>query len=126
MTNVVADHVVVRALLVLILVGVVALAVVRPAPPLVAKSVGYGLGGIAALYLVVRAIAEFFVVDYSDPSSYRTAWGGPSLVGVFVVHTGPGVVVVVAVVGYLLHWWPRSRRTSRAGKPASKESGQGP
>jgi hypothetical protein len=58
-------------------------------------------GALAALYLVGRAAAEFVVVNYSDPASYRNAWGGPSLAGVFAVHAGPGIAIVIAAVVWL-------------------------
>ena len=133
MTGVVVGHVVVWVVLVLVIVGLITLAVLRPSPKRFARSegsrrlarpVGYGLGGLIGLYLVGRAVAEFFTVDYSNPSSYRDSWGGPSLVGVFLVHAGPGAAIVVAVVGYLLGWWPRSRRTSKANETATREPRQ--
>jgi hypothetical protein len=39
---------------------------------------GIVLGGILALYLVVRGVAELFTIDYSKPSSYleRAPIGG--------------------------------------------------
>jgi hypothetical protein len=129
-TGVVVGHVVVWVVLVLVLLGLLALAVVRPSPRRLARSarsrriarwVGYELGGIVALYLVGRAVAEFFIVDYANPASYRDSWGGPGLVGVFLVHAGPGAAIVVAVVGYLLRWWPRSRRTSKVNETATRE-----
>lgn len=74
------------------------------------KAVGYMVAGVAAIYLVGRGIAEFWVVNFSDPASYRHSWGGPSLVGVFAVHTGPGLAVVIAGVVWLRHL-----RAKRAG-----------
>lgn len=130
MTGVVVGHVVVWVVLLLVLLGLLALAVIRPSPRQLARSarsrrvvrsVGYGLGGIVALYLVGRAVAEFFTVHYSNPASYRDSWGGPSLVGVFLVHAGPGAAIVVAVVGYLFRWWPRSRRTNKEDETATRE-----
>ena len=130
MTGVVVGHVVVWVVLLLVLFGLLTLAVIRPSPRQLARSarsrrvvrsVGYGLGGIVALYLVGRAVAEFFTVDYSNPASYRDSWGGPSLVGVFLVHAGPGAAIVVAVVGYLFRWWPRSRRTNKEDETATRE-----
>ena len=41
---------------------------------------GLGLG----LFFVVRAVAEPFVIDVSDPATYRNDWGGPSLLGVLL------------------------------------------
>lgn len=110
MIGVVIGHVVVGVVLILVLVGLIALAV---SPRRLARPVGYGLGGIVALYLVGRAVAEFFTVDYSNPASYRDSWGGPSLVGVFFVHAGPGAAIAIAGIGYLLRWWPPSRRTNK-------------
>ena len=134
MTGVVVGHVVVWVVLLLILLGIIVFAVLRPSPRRRARSalsrrlarpVGYGLGGLIGLYLVGRAVAEFFTVDYSNPALYRDSWGGPSLVGVFLVHAGPGAAIVaVAVVGYLLAWWPRSRRTSKANETATREARQ--
>lgn len=89
-----------------------------------ARSVVYGLGGIAALYLVGRAVAEFFTVDYSNSASYKGSWGGPSLFGVFLVHAGPGAAIVAAFVLYLFRWWPRSRRTGRANETSTHERQQ--
>ncbi len=61
---------------------------------------------VVALYLVVRGIAELFVIDFNDPDSYRADWGGPSLIGVLAVHSGPGLVIALA--GLL--WLVRHRR----------------
>ena len=49
------------------------------------------LGVIVGAFLIVRAIVELFVIDYSDASSYANDWGGPTLAGVLLVHVGPGV-----------------------------------
>lgn len=82
-----------------------------------ARRVGLGLGTLVALYLVGRGIAEFFVIHYSDPASYASDWGGPSLAGVFAVHSGPAAAIVAASVTWLI----RRRRVSgpRAGVPAA-------
>ena len=56
-----------------------------------------------------RGIAEFFIVHYSDPPSYRNDWGGPSLAGVFAVHSGPAVAIVIAVGLYLRRRWTGRR-----------------
>lgn len=63
-----------------------------------ARRLGLGLGALLALYLVGRGIAEFFIIRYNDPASYASDWGGPSLAGVFAVHTGPAVAIVAASV----------------------------
>ena len=66
--------------------------------------VGLAIG----LYLIVRAVAEPFVIDLSDPATYRNDWGGPGLFGVLLVHCGPGVVAAVVIAMALLR-----RRSSR-------------
>jgi hypothetical protein len=55
-------------------------------------------GLILGLYLVGRGVAEIFVIDASDPATYRNDWGGPSLAGVLAVHCGPGLVAAVVMV----------------------------
>ena len=67
--------------------------------------VGLALG----LYLIVRAVAEPFVIDMSDPATYRNDWGGPSLLGVVLVHCGPGVVAAIAIAMAMI----RRRSSSR-------------
>jgi hypothetical protein len=52
---------------------------------------------LACVFFVVRAVAEFWVVDFNDVSSYRSDWGGPSLVGVLAVHCIPGVASVLVL-----------------------------
>jgi len=79
----------------------------------VLRGVGAAVGGVLGLYLIGRGIAEFFVVNYSNPASYRNDWGGPSLVGVFAVHTGPGVLVLIG----LGIWLYRRRRSRTAPAP---------
>ena len=66
------------------------------------------VGLAVGLYLIVRAVAEPFVIDLSDPASYRNDWGGPGLFGVLLVHCGPGVVAAVVIAMALLR-----RRSSR-------------
>lgn len=70
--------------------------------------IGKALLGVLAVYLVVRGIVELFVIDYHDPASYRHAWGGPSLVGVLAVHSGPGLLLI----GYAVLWLRRSHAKS--------------
>lgn len=67
------------------------------------------LGGIIALYLVLRGIAEFWVINYSSPASYRLSWGGPSLLGVFAVHTGPGLIILITLSVWLYKRAKRSK-----------------
>ena len=78
-----------------------------------AIAVGLGLG----LFLILRAVAEPFVIDMSDPATYRNDWGGPSLLGVLLVHCGPGVIAVVAIAMIL------SRRRS-SGRAQTEQRGQ--
>lgn len=74
----------------------------------------WAVGGLAGLYLVVRGVAEFFVIHYGDPASYRSSWGGPSLAGVFLVHSGPGFLVLVAAA----FAWRRTRSRRAAARAA--------
>jgi hypothetical protein len=60
--------------------------------------VGLALG----LYLIVRAVAEPFVIDMSNPATYHNDGGGPSLFGILLVHCGPGVVAAVAIAIFLI------------------------
>jgi hypothetical protein len=85
------------------------------------KVIGLVAGGVLAAFLVGRGAAEFFIVHYGDPASYRNAWGGPSLAGVFAVHSGPAVAILLGAGGYLVRW-------HRAGRAPSGRapSGRGP
>ena len=65
------------------------------------------VGAIVAALLIVRAIVEVLTIDYGDPSSYEHDWGGPSLIGVLLVHCLPGLLAAIAVVVV----YRRSRRT---------------
>lgn len=56
------------------------------------------IGGLVGFYLIARAIAEPFLIDMSDPATYRDDWGGPSLIGVLLVHCLPGILAVVVLV----------------------------
>lgn len=69
------------------------------------RKVLWVLGLVVGAYLIVRAIAELFVIDYSDPASYQNDWGGPSLAGVLLVHCGPGIVAAALMI-----WALRKRR----------------
>jgi hypothetical protein len=71
------------------------------------RAFGLAIGGVLAVYLVGRGTAEFFTVNYSDPASYRLDWGGPSLAGVFAVHTGPAVLILAGAA----LWLHRRRRS---------------
>jgi hypothetical protein len=79
---------------------------VRPPSVEDMKRFGFGLlrvlGVLLAMYLVVRAAAEPFLIDMTDPSTYRDDWGGPSLAGVLAVHCGPGVLAGMFLYGQVV------------------------
>jgi hypothetical protein len=70
------------------------------------KRIGVALLWAVGIYLVLRAIAEPFVIDMNDPATYQHDWGGPSLAGVLLVHCGPGVVSAALMA------WRLMRRSS--------------
>lgn len=73
------------------------------------------VGIVFGLYLIVRAVAEPFVIDMTDPATYRQDWGGPSLAGVLLVHCGPGVVSAV-LLGLAVRSWRRRRAAAAVGR----------
>jgi hypothetical protein len=75
------------------------------------------LGLVVGLYFLGRAIAEPFVIDMTDPSSYQNDWGGPSLAGVLAVHCGPGIIVLV-IVGWLIRRLATRRSVKATGQSA--------
>lgn len=75
-----------------------------------AQRIGRGFLVVLSLYFVVRAAAEFFVVDFNDPASYRDDWGGPSLAGVRAVHCVLGGVGLVTLI---VLWRRRSARRAQ-------------
>jgi hypothetical protein len=83
--------------------------------------VGRILVGLVALYAVGRGIAEFWAVNYSDAASYAHSWGGPSLAGVFAVHSGPGFVIAIAAT-----WWLVRRRTRNGRKTSGRDESSYP
>ncbi|MEU6246171.1 hypothetical protein [Glycomyces sp. NPDC047010] len=62
------------------------------------KRVLWVLAFVVGGFFIVRALMEPFVIDFSDPSSYAEDWGGPSLIGVLLVHMGPGVLAAALLV----------------------------
>lgn len=62
------------------------------------KRVLWLLAFVIGGFFIVRALIEPFVIDFGDPSSYEDDWGGPSLIGVLLVHMGPGVLVAALFV----------------------------
>jgi hypothetical protein len=83
------------------------------------RKVAWGIGIVLGLFFLVRAIAELVVIDFSDPATYRDDWGGPSLVGVLLVHCGPGLVVVSLGAVYLVR---RSKRRRRLGTGSTRSA----
>jgi hypothetical protein len=64
----------------------------------VLRRLARGLAWLVGTYLVARAIVELFVIDFSDASTYRNDWGGPSLIGVLAVHMLPGLLAAIVMV----------------------------
>ena len=80
------------------------------------KRIALVAGAVVGLYLTGRAVAEFWVIHWGEPASYRNDWGGPSLVGVLAVHCLPGLILP----GYVA-WRLSSRAAANhvaAGRPA--------
>lgn len=73
------------------------------------RSVAIVVGVLLGIFFIVRAVVELATIDYSDPSSYATDWGGPSLAGVLLVHCGLGLVSAIALV----YAWRRFRAGGR-------------
>jgi hypothetical protein len=84
------------------------------------KKVATVLAAVLGVYLIGRAIVEPFVVNLSDPSTYRLDWGGPSLAGVLIVHCGPGVL---SALGFA---WYAGRRLQRRESTRSATSSAHP
>jgi hypothetical protein len=96
-----------------VIVFVVAMALPRQRRQRIQRACAWTVGGVFGAYLVGRGVAEFFTVNFGDPASYRLAWGGPSLAGVFAVHSGPGLAVLIAASAYI--WW-RARHRPAVGR----------
>jgi fucose 4-O-acetylase-like acetyltransferase len=79
---------------------------------------GLTVAGVVTVYAVGRGVAEFWTVNYSDPSSYKLSWGGPSLAGVFAVHSGPGFVIVIAAAWWLIRRARNRRKTAGREEPS--------
>jgi hypothetical protein len=73
------------------------------------RSVAIALGLLLGVFFIVRAVVELLTIDYSDPASYANDWGGPSLVGVLLVHCGLGFVSAITFV----YGWRRLRAGRR-------------
>ena len=64
----------------------------------VLRRVGLATALLVGVFLVGRAIVELVTVDPNQPSTYRDDWGGPSYLGVILVHAGPGLLVLAVLV----------------------------
>ena len=79
------------------------------------RKVAWAFGLVVGVYFIGRAVLEPFVIDMSDPTTYQDDWGGPSLLGVLLVHCGPGVVAAAILVPALIR--RRRARLSRRAQP---------
>ena len=78
--------------------------------------IGLAVGGVLAVYLVGRGIAEFFTVNYR-PGQLPARLGRPRLAGVFAVHTGPAVLILAGATVWLRRHWRRTHRLSLLPEP---------
>jgi hypothetical protein len=53
--------------------------------------------------------------NYNDPGSYSQSWGGPSLAGVFAVHSAPELAVLIAAAVL-------TRRRTKGRRPVTGEA----
>jgi len=67
----------------------------------VGLSAGLFLGYLLGIFLILRAIAEPFVVDFGNPENYKHDWGGPTIIGVLAVHMLPGLIALVLICLHL-------------------------
>lgn len=122
------DHLVGVAVLVLLVI-IVGLAITALASRRHRRRIGLAaawiVGGLVAIYAVARGVVEFFTINYNDPASYRDSWGGPSLVGVFLVHSGPGFLVLVAAGVFAWRKAAARRRTAPVRSPRQVTSSRG-
>lgn len=75
------------------------------------RRVGWYLILLFMLFAIGRGVVELFTINWGDPASYRADWGGPSLLGVLLVHSGPGVVSAAILA---IAWWRRRNRAAPA------------
>jgi hypothetical protein len=76
------------------------------------RKVVWLLGLVLGVFLIVRAVAEPFAIDFNDPTTYQNDWGGPSLAGVLAVHIGPGLLALILIITAIVR-----RRARRNGEP---------
>jgi hypothetical protein len=89
---------------------------VSTGPRLVLRRIGAALLALVAVYFVVRGVVELVTVDPSRPETYRRDWGGPSYLGVVLVHAGPGLLAAV-LAGIVLVRRGRRRAAARSSAP---------
>jgi hypothetical protein len=65
------------------------------------KTIGWVMAFAVGLYFIGRAVAEPFLIDVTNPDTYRHDWGGPHLAGVLLVHCGPGVIALILMLAAL-------------------------
>ncbi|MFG1605444.1 hypothetical protein [Actinoplanes sp. NPDC049265] len=90
------------------------------------KRIGAALLWIAGAYCVARALIEPFVIDFSDPSTYRHDWGGPTLVGVLFVHCGLGVLAAALMAWRLMRRSSLRLTADRPAPPSADDDAGGP
>jgi hypothetical protein len=117
----VAVSIAVAAVLILAVITLLVGIFSRPWRRACLRIAGLTVTGVVALYAVGRGIAEFWTVNYSDPASYAHSWGGPSLAGVFAVHSGPGFAIMIAAA-----WWLVRQRARHSSGRGSRVSGGKP
>ena len=76
------------------------------------KRVLWVLGTLLGVYFIARAVSWPFTINPSDPATYASDWGGPSLLGVALVHCGPGIVSAAIFAGLLVASRRRARKSS--------------
>ncbi len=64
---------------------------------------------LLGVYFVARAAVELVIVNPTKPETYRHDWGGPTYVGVILVHVLPAAIWVAAAT-----WYAKQRRRVRA------------
>jgi hypothetical protein len=73
----------------------------------VLRNVLVALGYFLGVYLIIRGAIEPFIINYGDSDSYKSDWGGPTIVGVMAVHILPGAISALLIY---LHQKQRYRR----------------
>ena len=67
---------------------------------------------VMGVYLILRALVEPFLINYSQPQTYMHDWGGPTYVGVLAVHMVPGIVSLGLIIAHVR----KTRRSRTHGK----------